>query len=84
MEDFEVVQQGEGLDTAEVITRRQEVHSAWSRLQLMVEEREVLIRKAIQFYKTGDEVFQVLNGLQNEYDETNDQFGEITHTERKI
>ena len=79
MEDFEVVQQGEGLDSTEVINRRQEVHSAWSGLQLMVEERELLIRKAIQFYKTANEVFQVLQGLQSEYDESNDHFNEGLH-----
>lgn len=83
MEDFEVVQQGEGLDSAEVITRRQEVHSAWSRLQLMVEEREVLIRKAIQFYKTAQEVFQVLLGLQTEYDDMSDQSIDISYSDRK-
>lgn len=72
MEDFEVVQQSENLNSAEVITRRQDVHTAWSRLQLMVEEREVLIRRAIQFYKTISEVFNVLQGLQTEYDEASD------------
>jgi hypothetical protein len=83
MADFEVVQQGEGLDSTEVITRRQEVHSAWSRLQLMVEEREILIKKAIQFYKTSDEVFKVLAGLQEEYDDTTDQLSNPASTDRK-
>ena len=72
MADFDVVQQSENLNSPEVITRRQDVHSAWSRLQLMVEEREVLIRRAIQFYKTISEVFKVLQGLQTEYDEAPD------------
>lgn len=82
MADFEVVQQGEGLDSTEVITRRQEVHSAWSRLQLMVEEREILIKKAIQFYKTSDEVFKVLAGLQEEYDDTTDQLSNPASTDQ--
>ena len=34
MDDFEMYQKGESLEDPEVINRRQDVHSAWSRLQL--------------------------------------------------
>ena len=67
MEDFELYQKGECLEDPEVISRRQEVHSAWSRLQLLVEEREALIRKAINYHKTIAEVNEVLDGLENEW-----------------
>lgn len=33
MDDFEMYQKGESLEDPEVINRRQDVHSAWSRLQ---------------------------------------------------
>lgn len=67
MDDFEMYQKGESLDDPEVINRRQDVHSAWSKLQLLVEEREALIRKAISYHKTMFEVNQVLDGLESEW-----------------
>ena len=60
-------QKGECLEDAEVINRRQEVHTAWSRLQLLVEDREALVRKAIQYHKTIGEVNDVLDGLEKDW-----------------
>ena len=43
------------------------VYSAWSRLQLLVEDREALVRKAIQYHKTTTEVNEVLDGLEKDW-----------------
>ena len=52
MEDFEIYQKNDFLEDTDVINQRQEVHTAWSRLQMLVEEREALIRKAINYHST--------------------------------
>ncbi|CAG5098825.1 Oidioi.mRNA.OKI2018_I69.XSR.g16010.t1.cds [Oikopleura dioica] len=74
MQDFEMIQQTNKPDADEVITRRQEVNAVWSGLQLMVEDRKLLIKKAIKFYTTYDDVFQALDSLKKEY---SDKSGEI-------
>ena len=43
------------------------MYSAWSRLQLLVEDREALVRKAIQYHKTTTEVNEVLDGLEKDW-----------------
>lgn len=73
MQDFEMIQQSNKPDSEEVITRRQEVNSSWSRLQLMVEEREMLITKAVKFYNTYTDVVQALESLRKEYKDTTGQ-----------
>jgi len=78
MQDFEMIQQTNKPDADEVITRRQEVNAVWSGLQLMVEDRKLLIKKAIKFYTTYDDVFQALDSLKKEY---SDKSGEIYDTE---
>ena len=84
MQDFEMIQQTNKPDADEVITRRQEVNAVWSGLQLMVEDRKLLIKKAIKFYTTYDDVFQALDSLKKEYSDKSEEIYDAEISDRKF
>lgn len=84
MQDFEMIQQTNKPDADEVITRRQEVNAVWSGLQLMVEDRKLLIKKAIKFYTTYDDVFQALDSLKKEYSDKSEEIYDTEISDRKF